>query len=282
MTTFVPDQKPHKHKKNVLEHTLHGISDALERGLFAEEISGLPGLFQSLDARVRLVSVLALLIGVSFSHNLWVIAAIYLLVLVLAWRSSIPTDIFIKRVWLVLPFFTGMVILPALFITPGPTLIQLPLGWVITKTGLTTVLFMLLRVSTSVSLTLLLILTTPWNAVLSALSVIRVPDVFVLILGMTYRYIYLLLRSANDMFMSRQSRVVGRLSGAEERRIIAATAGALLNKSLDLSSEVYLAMQSRGFVGTVVTLKPFQMQGRDWFWLSFFLAITALAIYLGR
>ena len=266
----------------MLEHTLHGISESLERALFAEEISGLPGLFQSLDARVKLISVLALLIGVSFSRSLWVIASIYLLALILAWRSSVPTAIFIKRVWLALPFFTGMVILPALFITPGPTLIQLPLGLVITSTGLRTVLFMLMRVSTSVSLTLLLILTTPWNAVLSALGVLRVPDVFVLILGMTYRYIYLLLRSANDMFMSRQSRVVGRLTGAEERHIIAATTGTLLNKSLDLSSEVYLAMVSRGFVGTVVTLKPFKMQARDWFWMSVFVFIALLSIYLGR
>jgi len=282
MTTFTPDQKPHKHKKNVLEHTLHGISESLERALFAEEISGLPGLFQSLDARVKLLSVLALLIGVSFSRSLWVIATIYLLALLLAWRSSIPTEFFIKRVWLVLPFFTGMVVLPALFITPGPTLLQLPLGLIITSTGVTTVLFLLLRVSTSVSLTLLLILTTPWNAVLSALGVLRIPDVFVLILGMTYRYIYLLLRSANDMFMSRQSRVVGRLTSAEERQIIAATTGTLLNKSLDLSSEVYLAMVSRGFVGTVVTLKPFKMQSRDWFWLAVFVSIALLSIYLGR
>jgi cobalt/nickel transport system permease protein len=99
---------------------------------------------------------------------------------------------------------------------------------------------------------------------------------------MTYRYIYLLLRSANDMFMSRQSRVVGRLTSAEERQIIAATTGTLLNKSLDLSSEVYLAMVSRGFVGTVVTLKPFKMQSRDWFWLAVFVSIALLSIYLGR
>ena len=37
------------------------------------------------------------------------------------------------------------------------------------------------------------------------------PDVFVLMLGMTYRYIYLLLRLTNDMFLSRRSRVVAQL-----------------------------------------------------------------------
>jgi cobalt/nickel transport system permease protein len=269
-------------RSNVLERTLHSISEALERGLFAEEISGKAGLFQSIDPRTKLVSILGLLIGVGLSHNLWVIAAIYLLVLVFAWRSAIPMDFFIKRVWLALPFFTGLVVLPALFITPGPALVRLPLGLVITRTGLNTVLFLLLRVSASVSATLLLILTTRWNSVLSALSVLRVPDVFVLILGMTYRYIYLFLHTANDMFLSRKSRVVGRMNSAEERKLMAATAATLLGKSLDLSSEVYLAMQSRGFQGTVVTLKPFSMKASDWGWLAFFAAITILSLVLGR
>jgi cobalt/nickel transport system permease protein len=273
----------HKHShRSVLEHTLRGIAETLERALFAEEISAREGLFQSLDPRVKVVAVLGLLLGVGLSRSLLVIGAIYLLVLLLAWRSAIPASYFIKRVWLALPFFTGLIVLPALFITPGPALLRLPLGLAITRTGVTSVLFLLLRVSTSVSLTLLLILTTPWNTVLSALSVLRVPDVFVLILGMTYRYIYLLLHTANDMFLSRQSRVVGRVSPAENRRMIAAISATLLGKSLNLSSEVYLAMQSRGFRGSIVTLKPFRMTPRDWLWLSVFLAAAVIAILLGR
>jgi cobalt ECF transporter T component CbiQ len=281
METTAPNKHSHK-RSNVLEHTLHGIAEALERALFAEEISGKPGLLQSLDPRVKVVSVLALLIAVSSSRNLAVIAGLYLLALVLALFSAIPAGFFIKRVWLTLPFFTGMLVLPALFITPGPALVQLPLGLVITSSGVTTVLFLLLRVSTSVSLTLLLILTTPWNTVLSALTVLRIPDVFILILGMTYRYIYLLLHTANDMFLSRKSRIVGRLDPGEDRRMLAAISGTLLSKSLNMSSEVYLAMQSRGFRGSIVTLKPFKMRPRDWVWLGVLLSLSLLAIFLGR
>lgn len=280
MTTVSPT---HSHSRShALEHTLHGISEALERTLFAEEISLRPGLFQSLDARVKLLSVLAFLLAVSLSRSLAVIAGIYGITLILALVSAIPAGFFIKRVWLALPFFTGALVLPALFVTPGPVLAQLPFGLAITSTGLTSGLFLLLRVSASVSLTLLLILTTPWNTVLAALTVLRVPDVFILILGMTYRYIYLLLHTANDMFLSRKSRLVGYLDPAQDRRTLAAISGTLLGKSLDLSSEVYLAMQSRGFRGAIVTLKPFKMQARDWAWLLAFLALALLAVFLGR
>lgn len=281
MENSIPVKHSHK-KHNVLEHTLQGITETLERALFAEEISTRKGLFQSLDARVKVISVFALLLSVSLSRNLFVIAGIYILVFALAWISAIPADFFIKRVWLALPFFTGTIAFPALFITPGPALFHLPLGLVITQTGVNTVLFLLLRVSTSVSLTLLLILTTPWNTVLSALNILRVPDVFILILGMTYRYIYLLLRVANDMFLSRKSRMVGRLSTSDNQKMLAAISATLLNKSLNLSSEVYLAMQSRGFRGSIVTLKPFKMQSKDWLWLSIFIVITILAVILGR
>ena len=278
-----PINHGHSHRSShVVEHTLHGISETLERALFAEEISAKPGLFQSLDARVKILTVLAFLLAVSFSKNLGIIVAIYLFVLALALASSIPAGFFLKRVWLALPFFTGLIILPALFVTPGPILLQVLPGLAITRTGAISGLFLLLRVSTSISLSLLLILTTPWNTVLSGLTVLRVPDVFILILGMTYRYIYLLLHTANDMFLSRKSRVVGWLDAGEDRRMLAAISGTLLAKSINMSSEVYLAMQSRGFRGTVVTLKPFKMQPRDWAWLAVFIGLAVLAVVLGR
>ena len=76
--------------------------------------------------------------------------------------------------------------------------------------------------------------------------------------------------------------MVGHLDTADNQKILAAVSGTLLSKSLSMSSEVYLAMQSRGFRGSVVTLKPFHMQSKDWFWASVFVLIAASTIYLGR
>jgi cobalt/nickel transport system permease protein len=277
--------KPAAHARrhhSFIERTLSDVSHAFEQSLFAEEIARRPGLLQSLDPRVKVLSLLALLIAVGLSRNLLVIAGLYLVALILARLSYVPMGFFVKRVWLFMPFFTGIIALPAFFITPGPPLVQLPFGLVITRTGAQAALFLLMRVSTSVSFGILLILTTPWNTVLKALGVLRVPDEFILILGMTYRYIYLLLHTANDMFLSRQSRVISRLSGSEERRIIAASVGTLLSKSLHLSSEVYLAMQSRGFRGYPRTIDTFQLRRSDWAASGIVTLIVAAAIWLGR
>ena len=273
---------PARHRTSTVERTLAGLSHTMEQTLFAEELAHKRGLLQALDPRVKVVSLIALLVAVGLSHSLLVIAGVYLLALVLAWRSALPLGMFITRVWLFLPFFTGIIALPAIFLTPGPALAQLPLGIVVTRTGAQTAAFLLLRVSTSVSLAALLVLTTRWNDVLKSLSVLRVPDAIILILGMTYRYIHLLLRTADDMFLSRKSRAVGRLSGAAERRMIGASAGVLLEKSLHLSSEVYLAMQSRGFRGHSHTLKIFRMHAYDWACLGAAISFAGLAIWLGR
>ncbi len=269
-------------RSSFVEKSLVEISHTLEQTLFAEKIAQMDGLLQRLDARVKVLALILLLLAVGLSHSLVIILGLYCLLLGLAWASAVPMGFYIKRVWLFMPFFTGIVAIPALFITPGPALVNLPLGLVITQTGLNSALFLLLRVGTSVSAAVLLVLSTPWNTVLKALGVMHLPDVVVLILGMTYRYIYLFLRTANEMFLSRQSRILRRLDGASERRLVAATAGTLLNRSLQLSSEVYLAMQSRGFCATPRTMDAFKMQGRDWLFAILTLLIAAAAIWLGR
>ena len=144
------------------------INHTMEQSLFAETTARQPGWLQQLDPRLKILSMLLVLLAVSLSRNLLVILVLYFLVLGLAFFSKIPLGFFVKRVWLLIPFFTGVVALPALFITPGSILVHLPLGLVITRTGLTTALFLLLRVGTSVSVAVLLVLTTPWNSVLKA------------------------------------------------------------------------------------------------------------------
>lgn len=238
---------------------------------------------QRLDPRVKVVGLLALIIVAAMARHVEVIFAVFALTTVLALLSKVSFRTLATRAWLGVFVFTGCIALPAIFITPGHTLYRLPLiHWVITEQGLRSALYLITRVETEATLSLLLILCTPWTHVLKALRVLRVPVVFVVILGMTYRYIFVLLQTAQDMFEARQSRLVGQLEDAERRRMAAASVGVLLGKSLHLSHEVYLAMQSRGFQGEVYTLDDFRMQPRDWVALGGFLVIAALACWWGR
>jgi cobalt/nickel transport system permease protein len=72
------------------------------------------------------------------------------------------------------------------------------------------------------------------------------------------------------------------MNGPEERRLIAATSGTLLNKSLQVSSEVYLAMQSRGFRNYPRTLDTFKMRRIDWLAGALVVITAAAAVWMGR
>jgi cobalt/nickel transport system permease protein len=276
--------------RGFVEKTLGNISQALEQTLFAEEIARQDGLLQSLDARAKLAGALAVLLAISLSQNLLVILVLYALTLPLAFASKVPMGFYIKRVWMFMPFFTGIVALPALFspVTPGaPLFVLLDLAaprlyLAITVPGVITAAYLLLRVGASTSVAVLLILTTRWTVLLKALRVLHVPQAMVLILGMTYRYIYVLLHTANNMFLARRSRVVGRVSNAEDRHWLAAGMGTLVSKSYALSDDVYLAMQSRGFRGEAQIMENLTWRAADWAWLFAFLAVAALAVWLGR
>ncbi len=276
--------------RGFVEQTLGDITSALEQTLFAEEIARREGLLQSLDPRAKLIGALAILVSISLSQNLLVILALYALTIPIAIASSIPLGFYLKRVWVFMPFFTGVVALPALFspFTPGAPLITLidvatpRLYLAITQPGVVTAAFLLLRVGASVSVAVLLILTTRWAMLLKALRILRLPQAFVLILGMTYRYIYVLLHAANNIFLARKSRLVGHVSSADARNWLAASMGTLFSKSYTLSDEVYLAMQSRGFRGEAMVMEVMAWRRADGAWLAFFVAVAIAAAWLGR
>lgn len=256
-----------------VERSLSEINRTLEQSLFAEKAARQKGLLQLFDARAKAIATLLLLIAAGSAKRLEWLAFLFALTLLGVVLSRLHLGNFLKRVCLVVLLFTSLIALPALFLTPGAPLWTLPGGLIITRSGATSAAFLLLRVTTSISLASLLVLTTPWNDILRALGMLHLPDVIVLILAMTYRYIHLLLHEAQDMFTSRQSRLLRRLTRTEERELLGNTGGVLLSKSLQLSGEVYLAMQSRGYHHYPRTLNEFHFHWHDGLLLVFSLLI---------
>lgn len=266
-----------------LESTLAGFARAFSRALVAEETSALPGLLQKMDPRVRLVGLLALVVAAILCRRLSVLAILFLLATSIAIASRVRFTSLVKRVWIVVLAFTGVIALPALFVTPGDIIFRAPpLHLSISAQGLRAALLLVLRVETAVTLTTALVLSTPWNHVLKALRSLWIPADVVTMLAMTHRYIFLLVESATQMFESRQSRMVGNLTAAERRRMTARTAGVLLSKSIELSHEVYLAMIARGFHGEIRLLADFRLKARDYAMLTAFLLAAATAAWMGN
>ncbi|HEU5003056.1 MAG TPA: cobalt transporter CbiM [Actinomycetota bacterium] len=277
-------------KGSFVEKTLRGASGVLRSALFGDEVAGRDGLLQRLDARVKLVTLLGLLVVAGLVHSTWVLLGLYALALGAAAASRISIGFFVKRVWLFIPVFTGVVVAPATLniITKGHIVVPLGSWWFghqigVTAPGLQTAARIVARVAVSISLVVLLTLTTPWAKLMAALRALLVPPMFVQVIGMSYRYVFHLLGSVEDMYTARRSRTVGAESDVRAgRAFVAATGGALFGKAQSLSEEVYQAMVSRGYTGHTRTLQRSRLAAREWCWMGACLVTMAAVLGLDR
>jgi len=257
-------------KGSFVEKTLGGSAGLLRRVMFSEDTATGGGLLQRIDPRVKLLSLLVLLVAMSLVRNIEILMVGYAATLFLASASRLPLGFFVKRVWLFVPIFTAIMVLPATLsiVIPGDIAVQLwtwhgqPEG--LTVQGLTNAALIVARVACSISLVLLLTLTTTWVRLLAALGSLGVPRIFVLIIGMAYRYIFLLLGSVTDMYEARKARSVGaQAHDRHARAFLFASAGALFGKAHNLSEEVHQAMVARGYRGDVHTVAVSRLTMRD-------------------
>jgi cobalt/nickel transport system permease protein len=262
-----------------LTRNISSFTRTLEAALLTENLCLIPGLLQSLDARVKVVTFLLFIILIGLAHTVWILTAMLVLILALTLLSRLPTGYFLKRVIVFIPVFTALIAIPALFITPGEPLINLAGKVMITEQGARTAGLLVLRVTDSLSFGVLLILTTPWNGFLAALRWLRLPSLLVDILGMTYRYVFVLLHTTNSMFLARRSRTLGGFSGTDNRRWLTRILATILTKSQHLSEEVYMAMLARGYQGEIYTLNRLIMRPRDYIWVIFSLALAAVLLW---
>lgn len=274
-------------KGSFVEKTLTGGSDLLRQTMFSEEMSRRAGLLQRTDPRVKVLAMVVLLVAAGLVRNVESLLAAYAGLLVLAAASRVPLGFFVKRVWLFVPLFTLVVVAPATLsvVSHGDVVVRLwswhghPEG--LTRQGLTSAALIVARVAVSISVVVLVTVTTPWTRLLAGLRALGVPRIFILVIGMAYRYIFLLLATVTEMYEARRSRTLAASRhDRSARRFVAASAGALFGKANHLSEEVHQSMVARGYRGNARTLQRFRLGAADAV-AAAVVVVAAVAIYGG-
>lgn len=293
-----PGGKKRLARRGFLDKTIRDVTSFFTNSLFLEEYTNRNGMLQRIDPRVKVLTIALLLISVSLLKHPLLMVGFYLFILALAMISKIPIKYFLLRVWLFVPIFSGIIAIPALFnvFVPGePILVlakfkekwhmgplEIPEVIAITRQGSIAALVFVMRVATSVSLVVLLLLTTRWSHLLKALRVLGVPQIFTFIISMSYRYIHLLLRLIEDLLLAKKSRVIRKGSWGEGQRWVSSQIGTMMKRSLKMSEDLYSAMVSRGLTDEVRVVDSFRIGRVDYYWSIFLILFVSLTLCLNR
>lgn len=285
-------------KKGFVGKTIDGIFGFIQEAFISETYAKRSGLLQSLDPRAKLISMLAVIFATSTIGDLNVLIFVYLLTLLFAHLSKINVGFFIKRVWLFIPIFAGIIALPMIFniFLPGQCIFQvaylgpgahlgpfsLPANICITEQGVNLAIIFTMRVATCVSAVVLLFITTSQQVLFKSVRSLGVPKVYVLTLEMAYRYIFLLMDMVREMYVAKKARTIKSRSMFEEQKWVGGRMGYTLIRSIDMSEKVHMAMMSRGFNGDVKVMQQFKMKNRDYFAAAAGLSLSVLLVLISQ
>lgn len=292
-----PKARPGGYKRDsrFVERTLAYTSRFIENTVFAERMARQSGFLQRLDARAKLISLLALIVTAAFCHHLpslWLIACF---TAAAATCSGLQPTVLFNRIWWFLPGAFVLVAAPAALnlVTPGDAIlvlyrtaetrhlggIPLPAEVSITRQGLASAAMLVTRIGVGVLLAITITLTTRWQLLLKA-AYTEMTAPFVLIFAMTYRYIFVLLRVIEDIHLARRARIISPAGLAAERRWVGSRIGALFSRSRLLTERVYAAMIARGYTGRprAITRSHLGWQEAAWLLGCGFIIFAALML----
>jgi cobalt/nickel transport system permease protein len=230
--------------------------------------------------KILLTIVAILMIGLTPLERWPTFAGFLLLLWIAAQRAGLPAWWFLKRSAVALPFVVAAFPLP--FTVPGSVLLELPgVHWPVTQEGLFRMTGIILKSWISVQAAVLLAATTRFDKLLWGLRGLFLPRILVGVIGLMYRYLFVLADEVLRLMRARAARS-GVSSGKKPPGILwqaQATghlAGALFVRSLERSERVYLAMASRGYRG-----EPRLLEAVRWRRADSLILLAAAGLYLG-
>lgn len=282
-----------------LDKTLRHMLSIIDDTVFNEKVSKKQGLLQSINPLLKILTFLSFVILVVLMKSPAGIATFLMLGISLVFSSRLSLLSVLKRI-LPLTFLTFLIALPAslnivvagreIFVLytfkASPSIFGIQ-RIAITEEGLISMMTMIMRVSCSVFFVFLLTMTTRPDRFMKSLMFI-VPGVFRSIIGITYRYIFFLVRRVEEFIMGLESRRITTVDPSGGRKWIASRIGLLFSISLEFSKELSLAMQSRGYSEKVnekrltsflSNIEHSSIQLIDLSWLIFSIVFDSLIIW---
>lgn len=254
---------------------------------FTDQYRSGTSLVHRLDPRIKVLCTLAfILVTALLPPGEWIHYALLLIVpLVGAVTAGIGPGYLLRRSFIAIPFALAAITLP--FTVPGPQVTLPVLGLPVSIEGGVRFFSIVLKSWISVQMAILLVATTSFPDLLWGLRALHIPRVLVSVVGLTYRYIFVLADEAVRLMRARAARsgeVEGHRPGggiAWRGRVVGGMVGSLALRSLERSERIYDAMIARGYAGEIRHFAPPTLSADDYTILATLLAYLVLVLATG-
>jgi cobalt/nickel transport system permease protein len=255
-------------KLTFLDKTILNSANAIKT-IYAQAENGANenNIIQKINPHVKLISLLYMAVVISIVNEpvsqIMITSFIFLLYIIARLRVF---QVY-RKIFILAFIFGFLVVFPASLniITPGKIIFNLftfeksaqfwiyniPENIGFTENGIQVVFLVFLRVLNSVSIALLIVYTTPFPSLIKSFKIIRVPDTFLMIISLAYKYIFILSRTIEETYFALKSRLSGNIKSGSLRKLIGGRIFFIFKKSMIIYENTYYAMVSRGYTGKV-------------------------------
>lgn len=246
-----------------IDQGLKRLASIVKSGYINIEFLANDSLIRRIDARIKVLFGLFLIIMITLKRDAASGACILLLIVALALISRLNLLAFVRRAFFFGFLFGFLISLPSSLNLIARGEIILPLFelphaynfWIyhipqnigFTLEGIKGALMLTLRVTNSVAASYWILCVTPFPDIIRVLKVFKAPDEILMIITLTYKYVFIFAKTVEDMYLAMRSRMAGPLKNGGVRDIMAGRIAFVFKKTQARCEDLFKAMLARGF-----------------------------------
>jgi len=250
---------------------LRKIIEFFETLAYTEKYVSIQSFIHNIDPKIKVFYTFAIILTSLIVKDVVFLTPLVLLLLAMAVLSKVSLRFFLFRATIFIPAFTVMIALPMVFLVAGESLGTIAfLGTTlsVSSQGVQQALILIMRVWISVGAITLLILTTRFSKTIQAIDELGAPRVFTLMLGMTYRYIFVFIEEIFRIALAKEARTAKKEGWTRTLKSFGNLIGVLFIRSYERGERVHQAMLARGYGNKTTRVRKTQSRSGDWFFLA--------------
>jgi cobalt/nickel transport system permease protein len=205
----------------------------------------------------------------------------FLMSFLIIFQAKTPWKFYLK--FLSVPFIFGCInlIFMAIFFGLGAHILDLGIfNLAVTEDGFNLGFLLLARIMGGFSCLAFLALTTPMTELFSEFERFKIPKVVLEIAMLMYRYIFVFMNEALNMYHSQETRL-GYSSLKKTYKSLGILASNLFIRTWVKGEQAYIAMESRGYDGSLKTLKfKKDIKAKNILLIVLFESVLIIGVYL--